>query len=253
MESNYTRTIMRAGYFKRQHAYFKKKRVPFNKGSKATMKTAKKPATRAIRGLTSSEEIPTISAGPSTSNFQIGEDSSAMLLRPRKLKKTDQNSAETYKGARTIDNEKLMDMMNQLYREHNNTARADPKFYIAKNEKWAKSAQKNVNFARNFEARCASAILRYNNGQGEALKQKLLALGVQLAPSALRALDKIGQDMRAHRRQNATERKKSVIRRRGDLEFRHRRYRASQTHRTSDYRQQPSDHPYASTSGTSVN
>lgn len=114
----------------------------------------------------------------------------------------------------------------------------------------SKSAPKNTNFSRNFEARCASAILRYNNGQGEALKKKLLSLGVQLAPSALRALEKIGQDMRAHRTNNVTERRKSIMRRRGNLEYRHRRYRASHARRTSDYRQQPRDHPYASTSGT---
>lgn len=116
----------------------------------------------------------------------------------------------------------------------------------------SKSAPKNTNFPRNFEARCASAILRYNNGQGEALKSKLLSLGVKLAPSALRALEKIGQDMRAHRRHNATEKKKSIMRQHGDQEFRHRRYRASRAHRMSDYRQGPSDHPYASTSAASA-
>ena len=117
----------------------------------------------------------------------------------------------------------------------------------------SKSAPKNMNFARNFEARCASAILRYNNGQGQALKQKLESLSVKLSPSALRALEKIGKDMRAHRRQNATERRKSIMRRRGELEFRHRRYRASRGQRTSDYRQQPRDHPYTSGSSDTTN
>lgn len=101
----------------------------------------------------------------------------------------------------------------------------------------SKSAPKNVNYARNFEGRCASAVLRFNNSQGESLKQKLERLGVYLSPTPAKALDKLSTDMRAHRKYaKIPNTKRRNIIRRGLMELRHRQYKNKKDSRRSDYR-----------------
>ena len=116
----------------------------------------------------------------------------------------------------------------------------------------SKSAPKNTNYPRNFEARCASAILRYNNGQGQALKMKLKDLGIHLSPFTERALDKIGSDMRAHRHMDKSALKKRIMKRRGEMQYRYQQYKTKKDARVCDYKkkyQADHDHQYPSTSG----
>ncbi len=112
----------------------------------------------------------------------------------------------------------------------------------------SKSAPKNTNFSRNFEGRCASAILRFNNDQGTAMKLKLSKMGIQLAPGPAKALAKIGTDMRMHRKYDRDlSKRKQKVTRRGLLESRHRCYMQQRNARHSDYGRAQADHSYSRT------